>query len=282
MHLRTIRHRPRLVVALFGLAALASAGTVHAKEAPPSPAQEDAKPVWIGIELVAKDGGVYVKRVMADSPGEAAHLREGDRVLSVGGQALSDPDQLIRRVQAEQPGKTLVLSVRSAHATKPHEVRVTLAPRPEPRDYQRKLLLGRPAPDFRSTAVTGGKPLQLSSLHGKVVLIDFFASWCGPCMDALPHVEELYDTLGSKGLMVLGVSDEGPDTVREVVEKHKLRYHVVSDEGEDISSRYGVYALPTMVIIDRQGVVREVSIADVGLTLRTVRELVAAGDGSAH
>jgi thiol-disulfide isomerase/thioredoxin len=102
----------------------------------------------------------------------------------------------------------------------------------------------------------------LSSLKGRVVLIDFFATWCGPCVMSMPHLEELHKKLGPKGLTVLGVSTESASIVAGARDKFHLSYPLASDENEGVSGSYRVFALPTMVLIDKQGIVREVAVND--------------------
>src|SRR5205823_3871036 len=90
----------------------------------------------------------------------------------------------------------------------------------------------------------------------------FFATWCGPCVAMMPHIQALHERLGSKGLKVLGVSTEAAPIVAGAAEAFRVTYPLAADSGEVVSRTYRIFALPTMVIIDRQGIVREVSVAD--------------------
>jgi peroxiredoxin len=123
--------------------------------------------------------------------------------------------------------------------------------------------MGRPAPDFLPSVQVGDKVPRLSSLRGKVVVIDFFATWCGPCIESMPHVEAMHKKLAAQGLVVFGVSNESRDIVAHAAERFHVTYPIASDEGEGVSTSYQVFALPTMVVIDRKGMVKEVAISDV-------------------
>jgi cytochrome c biogenesis protein CcmG, thiol:disulfide interchange protein DsbE len=119
--------------------------------------------------------------------------------------------------------------------------------------------VGRPAPAFRA-ATLAGPPLALADLRGKVVLLDFWATWCAPCLAEMPALRRLDETAGPRGLAVVGINIEGAAARRavdDVVREAGLRYPTVIDEGE-VRRRYGVEGLPHLVIIDRQGVVRRV------------------------
>jgi peroxiredoxin len=77
----------------------------------------------------------------------------------------------------------------------------------------------------------------------------------------MPHVEELHERLSSHGLKVIGISTESPSIVAAAAGRFHLKYPLASDENEAVSGSYHVFALPTMVVIDRQGVVKQISIA---------------------
>lgn len=102
-----------------------------------------------------------------------------------------------------------------------------------------------------------GKEINLEKLRGKVVLIDFWASWCGPCMAEVPHMKELYEKYKADGFEIIGVNlDESMDVLKTTVEKHGMKwlhhFDGANPEG-GWAGKYGISAIPTMWLIDKQG-----------------------------
>jgi peroxiredoxin/outer membrane lipoprotein-sorting protein len=115
-------------------------------------------------------------------------------------------------------------------------------------------LAGRRAPDFTLDDMDGN-PVNLASLRGKVVLIDFWATWCGPCLHELPIVNRLGEELRGKGLVVLGIDDEGEGEIRSFLKKHNYTFTVLHDSKRTVSELYGARVIPSTLVIGRDGVV---------------------------
>jgi len=115
---------------------------------------------------------------------------------------------------------------------------------------------GDPARDFALPAVNGDT-ITLSSLRGKVVLLDFWASWCLPCRVANKSIGKVYAKYKDKGFEILGVSmDAFPADWKEAIEKDKISWLQVNEPGgwtSPTAMLYNVYALPTSYLIDQQG-----------------------------
>jgi len=103
-----------------------------------------------------------------------------------------------------------------------------------------------------------GNTVSLASLKGKVVLLDFWATWCGPCRETIPHLVSLHTEYHDKGLVVLGMNmDRGDlDVIRRFVKSMGIPYPILLTT-EEVAHSYGVDALPTTVIIDKEGKIRE-------------------------
>jgi len=109
------------------------------------------------------------------------------------------------------------------------------------------------APDFTLTSVDG-EPITLSQLRGKVVLLDFWATWCAPCRLAIPHINDLYKAYRERGLEIIGLSlDKGsPERVRKFALNIGIEYTIIMAD-DDLVKKYGISPIPTTYLIDREG-----------------------------
>lgn len=116
---------------------------------------------------------------------------------------------------------------------------------------------GQPAPPFKAFSIKG-QPISTEGLKGSVVLLDFWATWCPPCRESIPHLAELHRKYSKQGLVIVGMSvDEGGErTVKDYAENNAIPYQIVMASGK-ISSDYGVRALPVLYVIDKNGLIRE-------------------------
>jgi len=118
-------------------------------------------------------------------------------------------------------------------------------------------LVGGPAPEITLKDLQG-QEVRLSDLRGKVVLLNFWATWCKPCKDEMPAMQASYDKLRDQGFVVLAVNElEDTEKVIEHVRKHGHTFPVVMDHDNRVANQYGVVGLPASFLVDRQGIVRE-------------------------
>ena len=120
-------------------------------------------------------------------------------------------------------------------------------------------LLQKEAPDFTLKDLDG-KEVRLASLRGKVVLIDFWASWCRPCVEALPHIQKLHEELKEKGLVVLGINAEPADVALKFMQDKGYTFTTLTDEGKTAWALYKVQGIPTTLVIDKEGIVRSYTV----------------------
>ena len=115
--------------------------------------------------------------------------------------------------------------------------------------------IGRKAPDFTLRDL-GDQKVSLDQFKGKIVLLDFWASWCGPCQMTMPQMESLQKKY-SNVLVLLAIDMQEPiDVVREYVRSQGVHSRVLMDEDGSVSNAYGVEAIPVQVLIDKEGIVR--------------------------
>ena len=115
-----------------------------------------------------------------------------------------------------------------------------------------------PAPDFTLTDIAG-KKTSLAEFRGKVVLLNFWATWCGPCRAEMPSLNKLYLDLRDRGFVVLAVSiDTSDKPVKSFVAEKRLAFPVLMDKDKEVSfDLYGAMGMPTSFLIDKNGVITE-------------------------
>ncbi|RKU17123.1 hypothetical protein C6503_11280 [Candidatus Poribacteria bacterium] len=117
--------------------------------------------------------------------------------------------------------------------------------------------VGQVLPDFSSVVDLDGKPISLADYRGKVVLLDFWAVWCGPCLGEIPRIKAVYEKYHDKGFDVIGVSfDEDAAVLREFIKEKEIPWRqILDDEGfrGTFAKQYGVRSIPAPFLIDREG-----------------------------
>lgn len=177
-------------------------------------------------------------------------------------------DVLVDAGRKPEAVKTIEAAIKYAGTSvKPEERRYVL------RALQRKQLQlrlqGEVAPEITVARWVEQPPVKLSGLRGRVVLLDFWATWCGPCLRAFPHLVEWHEKYKDRGLVIIGITkfygegggqelepDDELSFVGRFKKTHKLPYGTGVADGDDNHIRYGVTAIPTAVLIDRRGVIR--------------------------
>jgi peroxiredoxin len=133
---------------------------------------------------------------------------------------------------------------------------------------------GQAAPDFKVSTIAG-QQVSLENYRGRVLVLDFFATWCQPCRVSIPHLVEMNRKYGSQGLSVLGMSadDDGERGVKVFAEKNRITYPVAL-AGEPVLADYGVRSVPVMFVIDKKGRVAEVFRGFTGEVARSTEQLI--------
>jgi cytochrome c biogenesis protein CcmG/thiol:disulfide interchange protein DsbE len=118
-------------------------------------------------------------------------------------------------------------------------------------------LHGKPAPPLKLKEWINSKALTLADLKGKIVVLDFWATWCGPCLAAVPHTNELMKKYADKGVVIIGVcAVKGAEKMAATVKAKGIEYPVAIDDGGATGLAYRIDSFPDYYIIDRKGNLR--------------------------
>jgi thiol-disulfide isomerase/thioredoxin len=240
---------------LGGLLAVTPPIDAQAQSAAPAPT---GRP-WLGLAMDSDAQGVRVGHVIRGSPADVAGIHEGDHLVRVAGSLVGKPADVIHAVALLAVGDHVTIELTRGQATQ--TAQAVLATFPSQDQMVRMDLVGAPAPAWKDTqGVSGVFPASLAALRGHVVLLDFWATWCAPCRVSIPALEALQSRYGAQGLSVVGISTEDPADVTLFAQRMSMHYGVGADPRGATTRAYGVFSLPTLVVIDKAGKVRDVSV----------------------
>ena len=116
--------------------------------------------------------------------------------------------------------------------------------------------VGEPAPDFQFQS-PDGQDISLSDLQGEPVLINFWATWCPPCVLEMPYIQEIYEEWSDAGLILLAINmGESPSQVENFMQSHNLSLPVILDTKQVIAQKYNITGIPATFFIDKDGIIQ--------------------------
>ncbi len=221
------------------------------------PSQPVSKQGWLGVALGAHPEGAIINRVVPGSPSERAGMQQGDVIASVAGEVVRGPADVVRIVAQHEQGERLPIGLsRNGEA---RLLAVELAGRPVDLDIARMSFVGQPAPDLGLLrTVQGSVTPSLQALRGKVVVLEFWASWCSVCRYMVPTLNDWQARFGPQGAVVLGVTVDSVSVASTAANQLGMDYALASDQEGQATRAYSANSIPALYIIDQQGTVREV------------------------
>jgi thiol-disulfide isomerase/thioredoxin len=211
--------------------------------------------------------------VVPGSPAERAGVVAGDVILSVEGQNVGRPAELVAEISGRHPGERVSLAVLRHGDNRLFAAELEALPNEE--SLMRKRYLDRAAPALGElAAVQGNTEPNLRALRGRVVVLEFWATWCAPCRLTAPLLSSWSDRHTPEGLSVLGITTDPVSLAADGARKASMSYSVFSDDSGETVRGYRAFALPTLFVIDRRGVVRDVVVGYSSERLRQVDRLL--------
>lgn len=230
---------------------------------------------WLGVELQATEPtqpGVRVQRVVPGSPAERAELRAGDVIVEIDGQPTTSPQQLSETVKSQTVNDEVpVLFDRGGQM---HLLRITLSAMPEFEDRLRLAFIGRPAPEIEGVMTFQGDAASLRDFRGDVLVLEFWASFCGVCRMMGPLLDRWDQRYRALGARVMGITVDPPDVATRVARQAQMQYTLASDPDSKITREYWASQIPTLFIIDREGVVQDVMVGYFEPRLEQIESLI--------
>jgi thiol-disulfide isomerase/thioredoxin len=249
-------------------------GGSRAEADQPHQLDKPAKPAaWLGISFAdaplaslppvyaysKPEGAVRIKQVFKGTSADQAALKEGDYILSINKTPLAGRKTLLDTILSKGVGDIVELSI--GRDDKILTQKMALSPKPEDTKAITRMLVGSPAMELDGKFYSGDVG-PLAKNRGKVVLLDFWATWCGPCRSTIPGLDALHKKYHDKGVEIIGVSSENIEDLKsfQIAAAGKQGYSLFNDIGQITTHRYQAFAYPTLVLIDRKGIIQRIEV----------------------
>ncbi|HEY0255749.1 MAG TPA: redoxin domain-containing protein [Kofleriaceae bacterium] len=236
------------LIVIAGCSAAAKPTAPPQTRADAGPGAGPAVATWIGV--ITDPATARVEQVVPGAPADQAGIKVGDQVVSIAGHDVTTGKQVVETAHTLKPEQKAPIVVKRGGANVP--LTVTAKPRPDPAQVQASFI-SKAAPVIALHGIDGGA-LALALDRDRVTVLDFWATWCKPCLYTTPHLDDLATRYPQ--LQVIGISDEEAADLHAHLAGHPVRFPQARDEDEAAHRAYLVQGLPTIIVIDRGGIVR--------------------------
>jgi thiol-disulfide isomerase/thioredoxin len=258
-----------VAVIIFGLAATSSSlanETVKSK-----PVSKSKPAAWLGISFEdaplasipsvyahpSQAGAVKIQQVFKGTSADQAALQAGDYILSINKAPLVGRKTLLDTIHSKGVGD--IVELRIGRGGKAMNQKMALSPKPEDMRSITQMLVGSPAMELDGKYYSGDVG-TLAKNKGKVVILDFWATWCGPCRATIPALNALYTKYHGKGLEIIGISSESLKELQDFQAGGQQAYSLFNDVSQITTRKYQAFAYPTLVLLDRKGNISRIEV----------------------
>jgi thiol-disulfide isomerase/thioredoxin len=229
---------------------------------------------WIGIRVdtMPNGRGVLVTRTVPRSPASSAGIRAGDQLTQADGRPLEGAQGLVVLIRSRKPGSHLTLS--GFRGGEPQVFDVGIEDSPDENGLLERTLVNLPAPALDGLVPLGSQAApSWASLRGRVVVLDFWAPWCGVCHLVASKLNQWQQRFGER-IAVVGIAAGPVVQVAQSAPRFHMNYLVVADPDERVVSAYDAFAVPLVLVVDSGGFVRAVSLGYSSMRLSKMEQLV--------
>jgi len=216
---------------------------------------EQVKP-WMGVAIENHPNGVLVKSVIPDTPAFRVGLKTGDIITKIDLQRVKSSPQLIEYILTKGVGNEV--KVEFLREKKLQTLTLTLEARPEDLSFLNQKLLNSKLPNFKLKQVKDGKYFTNGDFQGKVLIIEFWETWCIPCRESHKDLSKFAEE--EPNIVVLAVSSEPIKILKEYTTKNKYKFLTLQDENSLLKKELFVYAVPTTFVVDTSRTIKHVAI----------------------
>ena len=183
-----------------------------------------------------------------------AGMLAGDMIVGIAGKPLTDMSQIQSVVAGGKSGQKVKIEI--AREGKKKTLTVALTERPDDISSLTGSAIGSKIAKFGENFYKNGEKRKQKPT---ATLLDFWATWCGPCRKTLPVLANIYNKYSSKGLEVIGIADESVDVLNAFyAQQHASPYPLYRDAKKEMWMRYGIHAVPTLMLLDKDGYIKRV------------------------